>query len=254
MHYSVCLPAVLGGRNQETALNIVREAGFSHYEIWSWWDRDLDELLRLQQENDLSIAALCTRMIPLNIPEKREEYLKGLYETAQVCRKLGCSTVISQVGAELEGVSREAQHKSIVEGLRACIPLLREYGLTLTFEPLNTRIDHKGYYLWSSEEAFQIADEVNSPHVKILYDLYHQGVMGDLDLDRIVENIDRIGHFHMAGVPGRHEPLIDSQVPYEEILRAIRKTGYSGSVGLEYIPVQDAVSGLAELNRQLNNL
>jgi len=254
MHYSVCLPAVLGGWKSGDALRAVKEAGYSHYEIWGWWDLDLEELLSAQRENGLSIAALCTRFFILNDPARRDEFLSGLRETALVCQKLGCKTVITQVGAEIPGISREKQHESIVEGLKAGIPLLREYGLTLTFEPLNTRIDHKGYYLWSAEEAFQIAREVDDPQVKVLYDLYHQYVMDDLVLPRIVENIGLIGHFHMAGVPGRHEPLTDSEVPYGSILPAIRKAGYRGSVGLEYFPVRDAASGLKELGEQLNSL
>lgn len=251
MHYSVCLPAVLGGWKPEDALRAVKNAGYSHYEIWGWWGFDLDELLAAQKENELSIAALCTRFFILNDPSRREEFLAGLQETAPVCKKLGCKTVITQVGAEIPGVSREKQHESIVEGLKAAIPLLREHDLTLTFEPLNTRVDHKGYYLWSSEEAFRIAEEVNDPHVKVLYDLYHQAVMDDLNLERIVENIDKIGHFHMAGVPGRHEPLIDSRVDYPTILKAIRESGYSGSVGQEYLPLRPAAEGLKELHKQL---
>lgn len=251
MHYSVCLPAVLSGWKPEDALRAVRNAGYSHYEIWGWWDLDLDALLAAQRENGLSIAALCTRFVPLNDPAMRETYLEGLRETAEICRKLDCPTIITQVGQERTDVSRAIQHESIVEGLKACVPMLREYGLTLTFEPLNTRINHAGYYLWSSEEAFAIAEEVGDPHVKVLYDLYHQYVMEDLKLDRIVENMDKIGHFHMAGYPGRNEPLINSEVDYPTILRAIRESGYAGSVGQEYMPLYPAAEGLKTLYEQL---
>ena len=131
------------------------------------------------------------------------------------------------------------------------MPILQENDLTLVIEPLNTRIDHAGYYLWSAEEAFRIVEEVGSPHVKVLYDLYHQYVMEDLDLTLLVENIDKIGHFHMAGYPGRHEPMRDSEIDYARILGAIRQSGYSESVGLEYIPVYEVKEGLDELYQQL---
>ena len=150
----------------------------------------------------------------------------------------------------MEGMTREEQHASFVKGLCACVPLLEENHLTLVIEPLNTRIDHKGYYLWSSQEAFQIVEEVGSSHVKVLYDLYHQYVMDDLSIEKIVKNIDKIGHFHMAGYPGRHEPMTDSEIPYPEILRAIRDSGYQRAVGLEYFPVRDAVEGLREFYYQ----
>jgi len=128
---------------------------------------------------------------------------------------------------------------------------VEEAGITLVFEPLNTRIDHVGYYLWSLDEAFQIVEEVGSPNVKALIDLYHHYVMDDLDIDKIVANIHKIGHFHMAGFPGRHEPLIDSEVDYATVLGAIRKSGYAGAVGLEYFPVHSAAEGLKELVPQL---
>jgi len=239
MKYSVCVPAVLGGKTTEEALQAVKEAGFTEYEIWSWWDQDIDAYQKLQDKNRLSIAALCTYFVSLTDPSCREKYIAGLKETVEICHKLGCKTVISQVGQEMDGVSREEQHASIVEGLRAVCPILSENDLTLVIEPLNTKINHPGYYLWSSEEAFDIVDEVGSAHIKVLYDLYHQYVMDDLMIDGIVKNIDKIGHFHMAGYPGRHEPMTDSEVDYPTVLRAIREAGYGGSVGMEYFPHSD---------------
>ena len=247
MQYSVCLPAVLNKIEVNEAMAAVKEAGFNQYEIWGWWDYDMEKYLLAQQRNGLQIAGMCTKMVSLTDPDLREEYVQGLGETAEVCHKMGCKTVISQVGAEREGVSREEQHESIVEGLRACVQILQENDLTLMIEPLNTRIDHAGYYLWSAEEAFQIVEEVDDPHVKVLYDLYHQYVMDDLDVDLLVQNIDKIGHFHMAGYPGRHEPMVDSEIDYPVILEAIRRSGYGESVGMEYIPVHDAKDGLRKL-------
>ena len=254
MEFSVCLPAVLNKYGVNEAFDAVKAAGFHQYEIWCWWDQDMEAYREAQQKAQLEIVGMCTRMVSLTDPALREEYVQGLKETVPVCHKMGCKMVISQVGAERKGVSREAQHESIVEGLRACLPILRENDLTLVIEPLNTRIDHAGYYLWSAEEAFQIMEEVGDPHVKVLYDLYHQYVMDDLDVALLVKNIDKIGHFHMAGYPGRHEPMRDSEVDYPMILDAIARSGYKGSVGLEYIPVYDAREGLDELRKQLNTI
>ena len=254
MEYSVCVPAVLGGLSPRAALRIVREAGFSLYEIWSWWDQDMAAFSAAQQEEGIGIAALCTPFISLVREECRGDYLEGLKRTIGICRQMNCPVIISQVGQAVAGMPRGRQHDSIVEGLRACVPLLEEAGLILTIEPLNTRIDHPGYYLWSVEEAFDIIDEVQSPYVKVLYDLYHQYVMDDLNLSQIVRRIDSIGHFHMAGYPGRHEPMRDSEVDYPAILRAIRDSGYRGSVGQEYFPIHPAAEGLRALRNQFDQL
>ena len=250
MHYSVCVPAVMGGKVHE-GMASVKKAGYDYYEFWDWWHQDVDAIKKAQEENQLQIVALCTRFISLTDPSRREDYKAGLRETIEVCHKLGCKTIISQVGNELADVSREEQHASLVAGLKECVSMLQEGDVTLVIEPLNTKIDHKGYYLWESAEAYQIIDEVGDEHVKVLFDLYHQYIMNDLVVEDILKNIDKIGHFHMAGYPGRHEPMIDSEIDYPVILKAIRESGYQGSVGLEYFPVNDRAEGLAVLCKQL---
>jgi hydroxypyruvate isomerase len=243
MKFSVCLPAVFEKMPPAQALALSREAGMESYELWSWWDCDMDEILRAQRETGLRPAAILTPLISLTDPECRGEYIQGLKRTIDACRQLGCKSIISQVGSEIPGVTRRAQHESIVEGLRMCLPVLEGTGITLLIEPLNTRIEHKGYYLWSAGEGFEIVDEVGSPCVRMLYDIYHQYVMDDVDMSLIRENIVKIGHFHVAGYPGRHEPL-GSDIDYMAIFREILDMGYDGAFGLEYMSAGDPVSGL----------
>ena len=251
MYYSACIPAVFGGFSIPEALKNTQAANLKHYEFWGWTPAEIDAYFVAQQANGLTAVAMCTTFHDLTDPTCRDKYVEGIKETIPVCQKLGCKNIISQVGAELDHLTRQQQHDSIVAGLKAAAPLVEEAGITLVFEPLNTRIDHIGYYLWSLDEAFQIVEEAGSPNVKALIDLYHHYVMDDLDINKIVSNIDKIGHFHMAGFPGRHEPLIDSEVDYATVLGAIRKSGYSGAVGLEYFPVHPAAEGLKELVPQL---
>jgi hydroxypyruvate isomerase len=252
LNYSVCIPAVFNGIASCDALCHVAAAGFKRYEFWSWWDQDIDAYMKAQKENGLEIAAICTFFISLTDPACREAYKDGLKKTIEVCKKLGCKTIISQVGQELKNVPRALQHASIVDGLKECAAMLEENDITLVFEPLNTKIDHPGYYLWSSAEAFEIEEEIGSSHVKVLFDLYHQYIMDDLFVDEIVKNMDKIAHFHVAGYPGRHEPLIDSEIDYKTILKAIEDRGYQGSIGLEYFPVYDAAEGLKILQKELH--
>jgi hydroxypyruvate isomerase len=99
----------------------------------------------------------------LTDPSKRQEYVDGVQQTISVAKMLGCKTIISQVCQEIPGFSRKEQHRSIVEGLKTCVPFLKESGIMLVIEPLNTLVDHKGYYLDHSKEGFQIVNEVDSP-------------------------------------------------------------------------------------------
>ena len=244
--FSPCVSSLFSGKPVHECLAPVREAGYNHYEFWSWWDQDVDKILDEQTRLAMKPAAMCTRFIPLNDPARRSEYLQGLRESLRVAGLLGCPVIISQAGQALEGVTRARQHDSIRDGLTACLPLLKGTGVTLALEPLNIQIDHPGYYLTHATEAFDIAGEVGSGSVKVLYDIYHQYITERSPLSDILDNLNAIAHFHLAGYPGRHEPWVDSEIDYRAILRAIRSAGYEGGIGLEYSPLGDVGEGLRE--------
>lgn len=246
MKYSVCIDAVFNGKDFIESMKIVKNIGIDAFELWCWWDKDMDKILKTKEDLGMNITAFCTKFISLVDPSKRNEYLECLNESIMMAQKMQCKTLISQIGDELDGVSRETQHRNIVKGLRECVPILEESGITLAFEPLNTLVDHKGYYLYSSDEAFGIFDEVGSKKVKVLYDIYHQQIMEGNLITRITKNIEKIGHFHAAGNPGRHE-LHSGEINYKQIFNAIDEAGYNGYIGLEYFPLDNAEEGLKRL-------
>lgn len=250
MNLSVCIDAVLEGVPLETALQTVADCGYSAFEFWKWWEKDLDHLLELRNHHQLQIAACCTRFVSLVDPACREEYLQGLAESVAVAQRLNCPTLISQVGDACPDLSREAQHASLVAGLREAASILQNSGVVLGIEPLNETVDHQGYYLVHSDEAFAIIDEVDSPNVQVTFDLYHQQISeGDLTTT-LREHIDKIAHFHAAGCPGRRE-LDDGELSYPWLFEAIRKTGYAGYIGLEYWPAGSAEGGLRTVRHWL---
>ena len=242
MKLSVCLDAVYEGRPLRAACEELLSLGLDTVEFWHYQDKPLEELMELQQETGLKVAAICTDFVSLTLASKREDYRKALAGTIEAAKKLGCRTIISQTGSE-EPFDRSVQHRSIVDGLRSYIPMLEDSGVTLALEPLNVRVDHAGYYLQSSDECVEILDEVGSESVKMLFDIYHQQITeGDI-IRRICQYIPYIVHFHTAGNPGRHE-LYDSELNYKAIFAAIEATGYKGCVGLEYFPLDDTQKGL----------
>jgi hypothetical protein len=122
-------------------------------------------------------------------------------------------------------------------------PLVEAVGITVVVEPLNVLVDHPGYYLTTSAEGFEILDEVGSQAVKLLFDIYHQQITEGNLLANIVPHIKQIGHFHVADVPGRHEPGT-GEINYANVFHAIDKAGYEGFVGLEYWPTVPAADTL----------
>lgn len=242
MKLSVCIDAVFMGKDIKEAVSSVKDAGLQAIEFWTWQDKDIPALKKNAAANGIKISAFCTDFISLVDGTKREEYLDALKRTIDTAKELGCKTIISQTGAEMS-CPREIQHTNLVEGLKACVPVLEENDITLVIEPLNVRVDHAGYYLSSSDEAAEVIKEVGSDHVKMLYDIYHQQITeGDL-IRRIKEYMPYIGHFHAAGNPGRHE-LYNSEIDYKAVISAIKETGFEGYIGLEYFPQDDPKEGL----------
>jgi hydroxypyruvate isomerase len=245
MQFSVCIDALFRGRPQEEALEAVKAAGFRAFEFWGWWDRDLEGLCAKARDLGLSCAAICTRFISLTDPAQRDSYLAGLKESIGAAKKTGAKIIISQLGNDTGG-RRDFQHRSIVAGLKAALPLLEGSGVTLAIEPLNSRVDHAGVFLESSDEGFELVREAGSDQVKLLFDIYHQQITeGDI-ISRISANLDSIAHFHAAGTPGRHE-LDQGELNYPAIFKVLDERGYRGFTGLEYFPSRDVMEGLKKL-------
>ncbi|SFK94164.1 hydroxypyruvate isomerase [Paenibacillus sp. 1_12] len=254
MIYSPSIDAVFRNSGYDLAkiLRTVKELGFTAFEFWGWGNRDMDLMEQLVKEFDLNVGSFCTKSISLLDPALRDSYVQGLKETLEIAQRLNCKHIIAVTGNTLEGVSREEQRQSIVDGLKACVPLLEYAGVTLVLEPLNTKVNHPGYFLETSTEALSIIAEVNSAHVKLLYDVYHQQITeGDLT-PTISANIEQIGYIHVADHPGRHE-LGTGEIAYPFVMNKLRELGYKGYVGLEFNPTGTPEDGLRACLEQLDN-
>jgi hydroxypyruvate isomerase len=145
------------------------------------------------------------------------------------------------------------------EGLANCVKFLNnikryaeKQGVTICMELLNSRVDHPDYMCDHTRWGAEMCRQVNSPRVKLLYDIYHMQIMeGDI-IRTIRNNIQWIGHFHTAGNPGRHEFDLDSQeLNYRGIAKAIADLKFEGYISHEYTPLRDPVTSLDEMMRIL---
>ena len=173
----------------------------------------------------------------------REMYLEKLTKVIEFAKRIGCSRLITCTGKEVAGRTRKEQRDSILATLSEAAKIVEREGLTLLLEPLNIYVDHPGYFLSSSKEGADIVREINHPNVRLLYDIYHMQIMEGNIIATIEKNIDIIGHFHTAGVPGRHE-LYLGELNYYNIIKRIDELGYQGYVGLEYFPSMDSDKSL----------
>jgi len=184
-------------------------------------------------------------------PEDRDKYLKRLERIVELAKMVGCPTIITCTGNTVPGRTQEDQSQSIVDTLSAAGPIAASRGITLVVEPLNTLVDHAGYFLDSSLLGAEIIYQVNHPNVKLLYDVYHMQIMEGNVIANIRKNIGIIGHFHSAGVPGRHE-LTSGELNYPAIIAEIDRLGYQGYFGLEYSPTMPSEESLNLLKKSLD--
>lgn len=246
MKFSVCIDSIFDGNPYSESLETIKSMGYDTFEFWAWREKDLKEIKHIKENLELKAHIFCAESISLTDSSKRDDFKEGLKRSVDTAKYLDCGMLIVQTGNELENVSRSEQHKSIVEGLRACTSALEDSGIVLAIEPLNTVKDHVGYYLWSAKEAFEIVEEVAHPKVKVLYDIYHQLMMNDYDSNLLAANIDKVAHIHAAGCPGRHE-LSSGCADYGKIFQSLESMGYKGYVGLEYFPNEEPENGLKDV-------
>ena len=113
-------------------------------------------------------------------------------------------------------------------------------------EPLNTLVDHKGYFLPSTREGLDIVDDVDRPEIRLIYDIYHSAVMGEDTPGVIGDRVDRISHVHLADHPGRHEPG-SGGIDLVKRVQWLVANGYEGALGLEYKPSRPTSVGLPDV-------
>ena len=245
LQFSVCLETIYRGMPFEQRLEHIKDLGFHAFEFWDRQGKDMNITLALKMALRLEVSAFLGSSISLVDPAQSSAFIAEITKSAALAVDLSCENLIVQSGPEVPGMSRVQQRSMIIENLSAAIETAADAGVTLVLEPLN-RYEHPDWFLWSSDEAAEIVAAINSPHVRLCFDIYHQQISEGHVIYNIVQNIHRIGHFHAAGNPGRHELNI-GELNYASIFKAIQGTSYNGYVGLEYWPVNDPAAGLQDV-------
>jgi hydroxypyruvate isomerase len=250
-HLSPCLEWLFAESQRPFAdrVRAAAEAGFTHVEFWNTSDKDLAALERAIRATGVTVSAFVAEPAGRLVdPSTHEDFLAGVTASSRLASRLNARGLIVLAGDFRPAVSRAAQHDAIVEALKRAAPIAAAAGVRLYLEPLNTRVDHGGYFLDSTREAFDIVRAVAEPAVVVLYDLYHSVVMGEDPPTLLAGSGDLVGHVHIADAPGRHEPGTGA-VDWPRQLDALRAAGYSGPIGLEYTPTMDTKTSLAYIAR-----
>ena len=157
--------------------------------------------------------------------------------------KAGVPNVITFSGSRA-GMSDEEGARNTVAGLNRVKKIAEDHGVTICMELLNSKRDHHDYMCDHTAWGVRVVEEVNSPQVKLLYDVYHMQIMEGDVIETIRKNIQWIGHFHTGGVPGRHELDGTQEVQWDGVMRGIADAGFKGYVAHEFVPTGDPLTSL----------
>lgn len=179
----------------------------------------------------------------LNRPDNHAAIERAFAINIPRAAKAGVPNVITFSGNR-KGMSDDEGARNTIAGLRRVKKIAEDHGVTICTELLNSKRDHHDYMCDHTAWGVRVMQEVNSPNVKLLYDIYHMQIMeGDL-IETIRENIAWIGHFHTGGVPGRHELDATQEVQWEAVMHAIADSGFRGYVAHEFVPKGDPLASL----------
>lgn len=247
---SVCIEMFWRGIPEEEKIKRVKNLGFPAFEFWGWKNKEIEKIKKVKEETGLNISAFCMEpnFVLTSDEVKTEELIEGLKNTLKIAKLLKCKKLIITTGNVVHGETYEITRRKVIKKLKDLIKIAEKEEVILLIEPLNPIVDHKGYWLTKTVEAIDIIEEVGSDNLKILYDIYHQQITEGNIISTIQKFISYIGHFHSAGVPGRHE-LIGGEIDYRRIFEVIDKTGYNGFIGLEFAPTKADEKSLKETLR-----
>ncbi len=181
----------------------------------------------------------------MNRVENHAKIEENFRKYIPLAAKAGVVNVITFSGNR-DGMPDAEGAKNTIAGLNRVKKIGEDHGVTIVIELLNSKIDHHDYMCDHSAWGLEVVQAVNSPRVKLLYDIYHMQIMeGDL-IRTIQKNIDWMGHFHTGGVPGRHELDNTQEVQWDGVMRGIAATNFKGYVAHEFVPIHDPLTSLRQ--------
>lgn len=258
----VCLDPLYPDLKPEEKIGRIAAAGFQYVEFWGWRDKNISTFLEACQRHHVEVVNFSGHRAGSPVAtETHGLFLRDLAVTVETARQLHCPTLMLLTNALNEDgsvtdsfvqIPDSQKYENTLIGIKKALEITPG-NINFVLEPLNTVIDHPGYYMADMRTASSLVRDVGSPRLSVLCDLYHLGVMGS-DLGEIITTyLPEIGYFHIADFPGRHEPGTGA-VDWSALLRLIQRRGYTGFVGFEYFPLRDADASLRAIQRLWQSL
>jgi hydroxypyruvate isomerase len=230
----------------DRCLEMVAEAGYQGVELigefQKWSNDETRRVMGKMQSLGLAFDMLSGVKAGFADPTGGDEFLAQATAQMKAANELQSPQINLKSGNRIDGVSPAAQHAAAIENLKRAADLAAAHQVQIVIEPIDL-LENPKMYMTSVSEAFAIVRAVNSPHLRALYDFYHeQRGSGNL-IEKLEQNIELVGLVHIADVPGRHEPGT-GEIDYANIYRMLGQLKYGKVITMECYPSQEPVATL----------
>ncbi|MCC7462812.1 MAG: TIM barrel protein [Gammaproteobacteria bacterium] len=224
-------------------------AGLQGVEIHMWRAKPEAELRRALDQTGLVLTSMLVEpRVQLVTTEGQATLLQSVRESAAAARRFGARALVVASGMTMADRDPAAQSAAIVANLKAMAPICEDAGITLLFEPVNTRVDHPGVFTDRTLPGLDLIEETDRPGVRLLYDIYHSAAMGERPEEVLASRVHLIGHVQAADHPGRNQPG-SGGIDFPHYFTLLRGQGYQGFVGLEYRPTGPSLASLQQTRK-----
>jgi hydroxypyruvate isomerase len=226
------------GPNIEDRIAAAAAAGFRKAEIFSTANRDLTSIAAALNTHGVEIIGTVndprTRLVD---KETHAGFRDQFRRSVEAGLAIGCRRIVVASGPAVPYMKRPVQLAIVAEAVASVAPIAEELGVTIMLEPVNTRVDHPGVLFSQTCDAMAVIDQVKSPRVRLLYDIYHSVTEGE-DPAAILPTVAHVlEHVQVADAPGRGEPG-SGRIDWPTMLTLLRGVGYRGAIGIECSPTR----------------
>jgi hydroxypyruvate isomerase len=243
---SVMLWTVYTKRPFAERLDRVAEAGYGSVELVGeyrdWGKSDFAAARKKMHQLGITVDGTAGVWHAIADPADRDAFLQAIRDFLPTMKELETTRLILQTGNKVSGLTQEQMHGNATETLKRAGDFAAQNSIELLIENIDPEENPK-YFLTSSAEGFEIIRSVGNPHVKFLYDLFHEQIAEGNLIAKLEKNVDLVGLIHVADVPGRHEPG-SGEINYESIFRKLGQLDYKRYVAMEFMSTGDTVAAL----------
>lgn len=232
------------GEGLPERVRAAKAAGLDLVEFHLWRDKDMAGIEEALAETGVKLTGFCVDPRRSIVdPAERDEMVAAVRDSIAAAKKVGSPPLIVASGFKVEGMSADEHFANAVAALRTAADIAEAEDVMLVLEPLNTQLFAQ-MYLVDTKLGLDLVEAVNSPRLRLLYDVYHSAVMGEDIREVLKGRMHLVAHVQVAGNPGRNEPGT-GELDYADIMAALDELGYDGPLGLEYFPTTATVASIA---------